>query len=187
MEGWRDGVSEARGTAFSAQSCSYLLVATIELAKRSYDLAHCITGSFVRWFVRSMELHVSLCIVRSLRGRQRETEAESESERRGGQRQKQKRGFSRFCFTLQSSNLRIRIRRRRRREMNGPGASGDDVVGSQLETLLQQLHGQIRNSGWLEKNTAEKLEEENPQLIKAWKEAIDEPATSQQQQQQQQQ
>ena len=71
--------------------------------------------------------------------------------------------------------------------MNGPAGSGGEPEGGHLETLLQQLHGQIRTSDWLEKNTAEKLEEENPQLIKAWKEAIDEPATSQQQQQQQQQ
>jgi hypothetical protein len=48
-----------------------------------------------------------------------------------------------------------------------------DIEGN-LEDLLKQLHGQIRTSGWLEQNTANKLEEQNPELIKAWKEAIDE-------------
>lgn len=44
-----------------------------------------------------------------------------------------------------------------------------------IENLLRQLHGQIKSSNWLETNTAVKLEEENPELIKAWKTAIEEP------------
>jgi hypothetical protein len=43
----------------------------------------------------------------------------------------------------------------------------------QIESLLRQLHGQIKTSDWLAKNTADKLEEENPELIKAWKKAVD--------------
>ena len=43
-----------------------------------------------------------------------------------------------------------------------------------IEDLLRQLHGQIKSSNWLESNTAGKLEEQNPELIKAWKDAIDE-------------
>ena len=43
-----------------------------------------------------------------------------------------------------------------------------------IEDLLRQLHGQIKSSNWLESNTAVKLEEQNPELIKAWKDAIDE-------------
>jgi hypothetical protein len=42
-----------------------------------------------------------------------------------------------------------------------------------LEDLLRQLHGQIKSSNWLETNN-NKLEQENPELIKAWKDAIDE-------------
>ena len=41
-----------------------------------------------------------------------------------------------------------------------------------LQDLLRQLHGQIRSSNWLESNTANKLEQENPELIKAWKDAV---------------
>lgn len=57
--------------------------------------------------------------------------------------------------------------------------SGQDSE-QQIESLLKQLHGQIKTSDWLEKNTANNLEEENPELIKAWKEAIssDESPTS---------
>ncbi len=43
-----------------------------------------------------------------------------------------------------------------------------------IEELLRTLHGQIKSSNWLESNTAGKLEEQNPELIKAWKNAIDE-------------
>ena len=55
-------------------------------------------------------------------------------------------------------------------------AAGDDISSNEnkLENLLRQLHGQIQTSNWLEHNTANKLEEKNPELIKAWKEAIDE-------------
>jgi hypothetical protein len=42
-----------------------------------------------------------------------------------------------------------------------------------LEDLLRQLHGQIKSSNWLETNT-NKLEQENPELLKAWKDAINE-------------
>lgn len=42
-----------------------------------------------------------------------------------------------------------------------------------IEDLLKQLHGQIKSSDWLKENTAEKFENENPELIKAWKEALD--------------
>ena len=47
-----------------------------------------------------------------------------------------------------------------------------------IENLLRQLHGQIKSSDWLQTNTADKLEQENPELIKAWKDALgdkDEP------------
>lgn len=43
---------------------------------------------------------------------------------------------------------------------------------NQLEDLVKQLKGQINSSGWLDVNTAGKLEEQNPDLIKAWKEAV---------------
>jgi hypothetical protein len=43
-----------------------------------------------------------------------------------------------------------------------------------LEDLLRTLHNQIHTSDWLQANTANKLEHENPDLIKAWKEAINE-------------
>lgn len=42
-----------------------------------------------------------------------------------------------------------------------------------VENLLRQLHGQIKSSDWLKENSAQKLENENPELIKSWKEAID--------------
>lgn len=42
----------------------------------------------------------------------------------------------------------------------------------QIEDLLRQLHSQIRSGDWLTQNTANKLENENPELIKAWKEAV---------------
>ncbi len=42
----------------------------------------------------------------------------------------------------------------------------------QIEDLLRTLHGQIKTSTWLQENTANKLEQENPDLIKAWKQAI---------------
>lgn len=41
-----------------------------------------------------------------------------------------------------------------------------------LEDLLRKLHGQIKSSDWLEKNTAASLEMANPELIRAWKEAV---------------
>ena len=41
----------------------------------------------------------------------------------------------------------------------------------QIEDLLRTLHGQIKTSDWLQENTANKLEQDNPDLIKAWKEA----------------
>jgi hypothetical protein len=41
-----------------------------------------------------------------------------------------------------------------------------------LEDLLRNLHKQIKSTKWLEENNAEKFEQENPELIKAWNEAI---------------
>lgn len=41
-----------------------------------------------------------------------------------------------------------------------------------LENLLRQLHSQIKSSDWLQTNTADKFEQENPDLIKAWKQEI---------------
>ena len=41
-----------------------------------------------------------------------------------------------------------------------------------LEDLLKNLHKQIKTTKWLEVNSAEKFEQENPELIKAWNEAI---------------
>lgn len=48
-----------------------------------------------------------------------------------------------------------------------------DLPINGLEDLLRQLHGQIKSSNWLETNT-NRLEQENPELIKAWKDAINE-------------
>ncbi len=45
--------------------------------------------------------------------------------------------------------------------------------GEQLEDLLRRLHGQIKTSGWLETNNAVQLENENPELIKAWKNEVE--------------
>jgi hypothetical protein len=64
-------------------------------------------------------------------------------------------------------------------DLNNHATSSSGVESTQnddskLEDLLRQLHGQIQTSDWLQVNTANKLEEENPELIKAWKEAIDE-------------
>ena len=42
-----------------------------------------------------------------------------------------------------------------------------------IEDLLRTLHGQIKTSEWAQENE-KKLNNENPELIKAWKEAIDE-------------
>lgn len=41
-----------------------------------------------------------------------------------------------------------------------------------LENLLKNLHKQIKTSDWLSVNTVEKIEKENPELIKAWNEEI---------------
>ena len=41
-----------------------------------------------------------------------------------------------------------------------------------LEDLLKDLHRQIKSTNWLEVNNAQKFEQENPELIKAWNEAI---------------
>ncbi|CAF0868651.1 unnamed protein product [Brachionus calyciflorus] len=48
----------------------------------------------------------------------------------------------------------------------------EDSNQSNIEDLLRQLHGQIKSSDWLEVNNSSKLENENPELIKAWKDAI---------------
>ena len=40
-----------------------------------------------------------------------------------------------------------------------------------IEELIRTLHGQIKTSEWINENTS-KLEAENPELIKAWKEAV---------------
>ena len=45
---------------------------------------------------------------------------------------------------------------------------------NQLEDLLRTLHTQIKTSEWVSVNT-NKLENENPELIKAWKDAIENP------------
>lgn len=54
--------------------------------------------------------------------------------------------------------------------VNGAGSEG-------LEDLLRKLHGQIKSSDWLVKNTTSNLEKENPELVRAWKEAT-QPDTS---------
>lgn len=41
-----------------------------------------------------------------------------------------------------------------------------------IEDLLRQLHGQIKSSDWIQENQ-NRMEKENPELIKAWKNAID--------------
>ena len=45
-------------------------------------------------------------------------------------------------------------------------------VNNNIEDLLRQLHGQIKSSDWLKSNTAEKFEQENPEIAEAWKNAI---------------
>jgi hypothetical protein len=42
----------------------------------------------------------------------------------------------------------------------------------QLEALLSRLHGQIKTSDWLSVNTADKLQSENPELLRAWQQAV---------------
>lgn len=54
-----------------------------------------------------------------------------------------------------------------------PTLRDDANQEDQLEDLLRQLHGQIKSSNWLDTNTASKLEQENPELISAWKSAIE--------------
>lgn len=49
---------------------------------------------------------------------------------------------------------------------NISGASND------LEGLVSSLKDQISNSDWLQKNTAEKWSEENPELAKEFMEAM---------------
>lgn len=41
----------------------------------------------------------------------------------------------------------------------------------QIEDLLRTLHGQISSTNWVEENES-KLKSENPELIAAWKSAI---------------
>lgn len=41
----------------------------------------------------------------------------------------------------------------------------------QIEDLLRTLHGQIRTTNWVEENES-RLKSENPELIAAWKSAI---------------
>jgi len=53
--------------------------------------------------------------------------------------------------------------------------AGDQMKHSEetnLENLLRQLHNQIKSSDWLQTNTADKFEQENPDLVKAWKQEI---------------
>jgi hypothetical protein len=50
--------------------------------------------------------------------------------------------------------------------------------GNGIEDLLRQLHGQIKTSDWLEKNTANSFQEQNPDLVKAWKDAINSESNS---------
>lgn len=40
--------------------------------------------------------------------------------------------------------------------------------GESLEDLIRNLHRQIKDSDWLQENTAEKLAAENPELAKAF-------------------
>lgn len=56
--------------------------------------------------------------------------------------------------------------------MNNENSSANGSQSDNIEDLLRQLHGQIKSSDWLQNNTADKLEKENPELIKAWKEAL---------------
>lgn len=51
--------------------------------------------------------------------------------------------------------------------------NGEEAPKDGLEDLLRTLHNQIKTSDWLEKNTATLMEKENPDLIRAWKEATD--------------
>ncbi|XP_041377671.1 1-aminocyclopropane-1-carboxylate synthase-like protein 1 [Gigantopelta aegis] len=44
--------------------------------------------------------------------------------------------------------------------------------GESLEDLLSTLQSQIKSSDWLQKNTAEKWEAENPELAREYKEAM---------------
>ena len=59
-------------------------------------------------------------------------------------------------------------------------ASEDSTPSSGIEDLLRQLHGQIKATDWLEKNTADTFQEQNPDLVKAWKDAIVSESTQQQ-------
>ena len=63
-------------------------------------------------------------------------------------------------------------------DQSGPAA---ETEGSNdpIEDLLRTLHGQIKTSEWLNENT-NKLENENPELIKAWKEAVDAKTSNEQ-------
>ncbi len=49
----------------------------------------------------------------------------------------------------------------------------DSTNQDNIEDLLRTLHGQIKTSEWAQENE-KKIENENPELIKAWKEAIEE-------------
>ena len=59
-------------------------------------------------------------------------------------------------------------------------ASATSAPQLDIEDLLRQLHGQIKSSDWLQTNTADKLEQENPELIRAWKDAIGDEKTGEQ-------
>jgi hypothetical protein len=65
--------------------------------------------------------------------------------------------------------------------MDQPGSTADNTTSSNdpIEELLRTLHGQIKTSEWLNENT-NKLESENPELIKAWKEAVNSKTSNEQ-------
>lgn len=56
---------------------------------------------------------------------------------------------------------------------NPAGAASSASNQDNIEDLLRTLHGQIKTSEWAQQNE-KKLINENPELIKAWKDAIDE-------------
>jgi len=64
--------------------------------------------------------------------------------------------------------------------MDKPGTAAAETASSSsdpIEDLLRTLHGQIKTSEWLTENTS-KLENENPELIRAWKEAVNVKTTT---------
>lgn len=54
---------------------------------------------------------------------------------------------------------------------NAGSAAAAGNQQDQIEDLLRTLHGQISTTNWVEENE-NKLKSENPELIAAWKSAI---------------